>query len=327
MKINLYNHYHIGDLLLNEPVIRNLCINNPTHEFTMMCHYNIYMYKDIPNLKVIYVNPNLEDRTFYTISQDENKEKILNINLWIIPIFEFMCNTLPEEKVKYIKEDNSNLECNIKTYFGCFKRALEYIQTKEGIKLEFEEYDDVKYLPKLPEADINEFHKWNLNRDQTKKLVFYYNYLPRSGQRIPIFHHDNFIIQMAESHPNYIFILPTFSRRLRNYVRQKSMHSFVNLIECEKQFNCRQTVICENLFKIQKIVELCDYSIHFDIGACFFYLNNRTKTSKNIPIHLSVKEYYFNNLMENSEEIKKKTIFILADNQDIAYSKIKDILV
>ena len=29
MNILLYNNFHIGDLLFNQPIIKNLCKNNP----------------------------------------------------------------------------------------------------------------------------------------------------------------------------------------------------------------------------------------------------------------------------------------------------------
>ena len=52
MIIHLFNNYHNGDLFFNQPVIRNLCINNPDISFVLFCRYNTYIFKDIPNLTV-----------------------------------------------------------------------------------------------------------------------------------------------------------------------------------------------------------------------------------------------------------------------------------
>ena len=53
MNILLYNNFHIGDLLFNQPIIKNLCKNNPNYTFKLYCNYNTYIFKDIPNLDVI----------------------------------------------------------------------------------------------------------------------------------------------------------------------------------------------------------------------------------------------------------------------------------
>ena len=51
-KIYLYNHFHNGDIFLNQPIVRNLCKNNPQYAFTYFSMFNSFILKDIENLTV-----------------------------------------------------------------------------------------------------------------------------------------------------------------------------------------------------------------------------------------------------------------------------------
>jgi hypothetical protein len=168
-----------------------------------------------------------------------------------------------------------------------------------------------------------EFIDWNNNRTDKRRLVFYYNYHPKSGQTIPIDNHNLFIIEIAKVFTNYIFLLPNFSQDIEQLIIN---HSITNIISCEKKFNCKEDITCKNLCMIQKILDHCDFSIHFDIGACFYYINNNTISSKNIPIHISTSEYYTNNLYKNSINIKNKANVIISTNVVDTYLKLEDIL-
>ena len=308
MRIHLFNYYHNGDLFLNEPIIRNLCKNNPNHTFTMFCNYNSYIFKDIPNLTISLQSPYPNGCQFYYFSSD-----ILVINLWIYALS--YCENITSFNL-------SHLECNLPNYVIAFKRMLEYIYTNHHIKINFDEFfEDI--LPVVPDTDISQFIKW-YNRRTDKKLVFYYNYSPKSGQTIP-FDHDRLVINLANNFPNYIFIVPKFTEIMCNYINNKGRDSS-NIISCEEKFNCIEDITCENLCKIQKIIEQCDYSIHYDIGACFYYCNKSTLTSKNIPIHISINSFYYNNLTSISLPIKNKTKLLIANNNNEAYLKLHDIL-
>jgi hypothetical protein len=203
---------------------------------------------------------------------------------------------------------------------------LEYIHFNHQIKINFDDFSE-DILPVIPDTDISQFITWNNTRTDNyvnKKLVFCYNYLPQSGQNVP-FDHDRLVINVANSFPNYIFIIPKFSEIMCNYINNKGRDSS-NIISCEEKFNCIEDITCENLCKIQKIIEQCDYSIHYDIGACFYYWNKSTLTSKNIPIHITINSFYYNNLTSVSLSIKNKTKLLIANNNNEAYLKLKDIL-
>jgi hypothetical protein len=274
----------------------------------MFCKYNSYIFKDIPNLTISLQVPYPNGCQFYYFSSD-----ILVINIWVYALS--LCENITSFNL-------SHLECNLPNYVIAFKKMLEYIYLNHQIKINFEDFSD-DIISVVPDTDISQFTNWNNSRTD-KKLVFYYNYLHQSGQNIP-FDHDRLVINLANSFSNYIFIIPKFTEIMRNYINNKGKDSS-NIISCEEKFNCIEDITCENLCKIQKIIEQCDYSIHYDIGACFYYCNKSTLTSKNIPIHISINSFYYNNLTSVSLSIKNKTKLLIANNNNEAYLKLKDIL-
>jgi hypothetical protein len=311
MKIHLFNNFHNGDLFLNQPVIRNLCINNPDISFELFCKYNSYIFTDIPNLTTQLSAPYPNNFLFKYI----NNEHIV-INLWIAA---FTIN--PE-----ITGINSyeKLECNLEMYFTVFQKLLYYINTRYNIDIKFDNYSEDKYLPKIPDVDISDFLLWKNNRGNNNKLVFYYNYYPKSGQTISVDNHDSIIINLSKSFPNYTFIIPNSTPTIDDYINNNTL--FKNIINCSQYFNCKEDITCENLCKNQKILEHCEYSIHFDIGACFYYVCDSSRTSKNISIHIGVKDYFFNNIHLASPTIKNKSRFILSNHAANTYLKLCDIL-
>jgi hypothetical protein len=312
MIIKLYNHYHIGDLLFNQPIIRNLCKNNPHHTFILYCNYNSYLFKDITNLTVDTTGnfPNNHNIFFNIIDNDT-----ISINLWIAAL------AINQPITNMGLQD---IECNIGNYIIALKRMLEFFKNNFNIIINLEDYDEYSDLPIIPDTDISEFIQWNSNRTNNNKLVFYYNYNPKSNQSVPINDHNTFIIEIAQSFTNNIFILPSFTDEIKADIIKYSIN---NIISCEEKFNCKQnSITCEHLCKIQKIIELCDYSIHFDVGACMYYINNKITNSKNIPIHIATSNTYPTYLSNNSIRIKNKIKRIISNNIIDIYFQLDTIL-
>lgn len=312
MLIHLYNNFHNGDLLFNEPVIRNLCTNNPEHTFVMFCTYNSFIFKDIPNLTVELSTPYDRNIFFYIINPNH-----IAINLHIGALHN-------QSNITFLQL--CDLELHLENYFTAFKRILNYIKNTHNIDIKFEDFSRPLYLPHIPTANISEFLSWKQNNPTKQKLVFYYNYSPKSGQQIPFDDHDIFLINLANNFTNCTFIIPKYTEKLRDYIENRINSSTPNIISCEESFNCKEDKSCENLTKLQKILENCDYSIHFDIGACFYYYNDSYLQSNNIPIHICVNEYYPNRLGQNIPEIRNKTKTIITTCIADAYLKLQDAL-
>ena len=307
MLIHLFNNFHNGDLLFNEPVVRNLCKNNPHHTFVLFSQYNSYIFKDIPNLTV-QLEMQYNNNFFFTII---NQEHIV-FNLWVGAL---------ASQYHITGFDIPSLECNIPNYFTSFKKILTYINETYHFNINFDNYSENTYLPKLPDTDISDFLSWKENRDNNNKLVFYYNYLPQSNQQIFTEDHSSFIINLASNMPDCTFIVPKSSPEIKNYTLAHK-----NLIICEEQFNYKEDITCENLIKNQKILEHCNYSIHFDIGACFYYICESSKTSDNTILYLTKNTGYYNILRSAYKDISKKTILLLSNNVEDAYLKINSII-
>jgi hypothetical protein len=311
MKIILYNHYHNGDLFLNQPIVRNICFNNPLHCFTMVCKYNTYIFKDIPGLYIDSFNNNLYLNEHITNMFGRLDENTIFINLWVGPLINDTLSDIPLNRI----------ECNIKSYVTNFKKILELIYDTLNINLCIDDFNQYSYLPIIPAVDISDFINW-FNLKENKHLVFYYNYLPKSFQTIPISSHNKLITDLAVKFTNKIFIIPKITPELSILINNIGL---TNIMCCSKDFNCPETVSCENLCKVERIAEMCGYSIHFDIGACFYYVNSLRAYSNTQSIHISVNNKYYNNLLEHFPQIAKKITFMEASIQDIVYLKLVDI--
>jgi len=313
MKILLYNTYHNGDLFFNQSIVRTLCKKNPNHSFTVVCRYNSYIFSEIQNLTISHDVQEFISResNLYFVIDNET----IAINIWIGALFmnpAITNTTLPD------------LECNMSGYVKAFQSVLFHIHHELDIKIEVDEYDTMTYMPIIPKTDMSLFQDWYHNRDTTRTYVFYYNYLPKSGQYIPIQNHDVFVFELANIYPHHTFLIPTISPELEMKLHESDIK---NVIDCYKQFGLHENITCDNLCALERILQVCDYSIHFDIGACFYYLNQSSITSKNTIIHVGKDSYYYDNMYTNySDFLKHKWTFLQADDAAGVHLKLKDIL-
>jgi hypothetical protein len=143
-------------------------------------------------------------------------------------------------------------------------------------------------LPTFPDSDISKFEEWL--KHNPAQTLFYFNYMPRSGQRVPFSDHDDILIPLCAKHAGVNFILPKTSDRLSEHIKSNGI---TNIINCSELFDCMETNTCENLCKLTKIFSLCDYSVHYDIGACFHYVNDKLHEAKNMVLHVGCNTFYF----------------------------------
>lgn len=313
MKVFLYNLYHNGDLLFNQPIIRNLCSNNPDHSFTMFCQYNSYMFKEIPNITVshdlnLFVNrPTFE--LYFMVDNDT-----IAINMWIGSL-------ATHSSITQMNIDQ--VDCNIPNYVVAFKRVIENIQETHPILLTMDDYKEECYEPIIPTADIPLFWEWNQTRSPLSKLIFYYNFLPKSGQYVPVLDHDELVLELSKAFPQYIFLIPTISNELEIEIQGQGI---TNIMDCSKSFDCHENITCDNLAKLEMIVEECDYSIHFDIGACFYYINKKSSQSKNTILHVSKGSRYYDSIYSSFSYLQHKMRHVQANHAADVYLKLQDIL-
>jgi hypothetical protein len=313
MKVYLYNLYHIGDLLFSQSIVRNLCKKNPEHSFTLFCHNNSSLFSEIEGLTISHELELFIDRDPSLLYFMVNSETIA-INLWINS---FACHN-------YITKFHlGELECNMKSIVMTIHNLLEYLRQQENIYLQLDNYDPSTFVPILPQINNSLFEDWHKQYVSSGKLVFYFNYYPKSGQFIPVIDHDTLLFELASAHPHHTFLVPNISVDLDARLCE---HSIVNIINCAKQFDCLENPSCDNLCKLEYIAEQCDYSVHFDIGACFYYFNARSPHSKHRILHFGGNNYLFNNISSNAPHSLQQLQFIQAKHSIDVYLKLQDIL-
>jgi hypothetical protein len=312
MKIYLYNLFNNGDIFFNQPVIRNLCINNPEHEFTMFCKNNSYILSDIPRLTTHSTISNFVNRVydlFFFI--DENT---IGINVWIgaLAAHPNITNTSLEK-----------IECDLEEYVFAFNNLINYIKVQHNINIKLDSYDSLIFSPRIPPVRTNEFDEWYHARNDTNKLVFYYNFYPKSNQKVPVVDHDTLLKEIIREHSLMTFLLPTISDELDEFIKKNKI---TNVIDCSKQFNCPENITSETLSKFEKIAERCNYSVHFDIGGCLMYCNDKLHLGNNTVLHFSVTDFFYKRLIKNCPKIQSKVMFVDAKNVSEVYLKLTDIL-
>lgn len=305
MKIYFYNLFHLGDLLFNKALLQNICESNPDQTFYMISKYNSHLFSDIPNLQyILYYHINF-------LSENHNSDiyfiydNNLYINLWIgVTYF----HTIPNISL-------NDCECNIINQLALTKYIFNRIYSQYNITIKLNINNNL-LLPIIPNTNISIFLEW-YESHKNNTLIMYFNYIPKSGQTVPFSSHTNIILFLAKNIPDSYILLPFISNDLQNIINKLQIN---NIIDCSLLFNCTEEISCENISKLIKISEYCNYSIHYDIGACFYYLNQNIYNSKNIILHCGVNNKYYNkiissfNINTKLDIINHKIKFLLSDN-------------
>lgn len=296
MKFVFFNPAHNGDIFIIQRIIQAICEQNKDHEFYVFSLYNYFIYSEIENCKCLSMPLNyssefesgtdpsslIQDPQFihYKESFEKNmfvlfqkQDDCIFINTWIGAWQSY--NTI------------ENVQCNIINMHRVMTQIIMDVNKHCDVSLNYNIHDYKLLIPKIPYTDITLFTEWN---KQNKTTVFYYNYLGMSGQSLPFSNmddHNKILSELAYKFPEIIFIVPKLSKH--------TVNNFNNVIACDTAFDCIETPSCENLSKIAHIAQMCNMSIHFDIGADFFYFNTSLfDQQQNHKLHLGINPYYYN---------------------------------
>lgn len=310
-KIILYNLFHLGDLLFSQPIIRNLCINNPHFHFTLAIKYCTFLFCEIPNLQVIVI-PNMPDhpleqniRTPFFLIDPET----IAINLWIFAMAQnnwTVCN---------------HIEVSLPDMFDQFSIILQMVQKQYNVQIHFSMYDLSGILPILPlQTDISVFENW-LHNSKYEQTILYFNYHPMSGQVVPIEDHNKIILQLSTFFPKSAIIIPKMPEALVPLLNS-------NIIDAEKVFDCQRIEpLCEHLCKLGKITLRCTYAIIFDIGACYFHVNQDFIHSNVQILHVSMNNHFFQKIKSHWTELPENRMrFLQASNDDEILDRLQTII-
>ena len=296
-------------MLFTKSFIKQFCEknNNDNIKIYNLMKYNYALFNDIPNLNIIkaehnysndkeYINNIINDYLYFNyLNNNESRDYIEHIIFLINNNHNFIDNNyLIYNNTIYIKVwfANSNLkdiECSNYICNQYFNSIITNINTHLKNEYQLKLIDNCELLPSIPNSNIDKF----LSYKKDKKLIFYYNYEPKSGQNVP-YNHENNIIYLSNKFSDYIICCSL-----------KSNYKSDNVI-CLENFDYITDASCENIVKSYYCALNSDIVISFDIGACFYYSNNDFNNDfKGKWFHLSVIDYYYNKMINNIKENKK----------------------
>jgi len=295
-KIIFYDIFgHNGDLLFLKSFLKQFTeLNKNNFEIIVLVKYNTFIFSDILDLKIISLS---NDNNYITNFSDINIENpvnyINNNNDEFSYYLNFFNQNFPD--IVFNKYDNnifiktwighfSNLtntiDCDLYNCNNYYNNIIININNKYNLNINI--INDLYLLPSIPFSNIDNFINYK-NSLINKKIIFYYNYYPRS---YPInYNHDDCINILATKFNNYIICCAFKSNIIRN-----------NIISLD-DFGYTKNISCDNIAKAIYCAMLCDYVISIDTGACFYMLNDKfNKIFKGKWIHISNKKFYYNNL-------------------------------
>ena len=310
IKIVFFNYFMVGDTFFAQPFVKNIIDNNGDQfEYYIMSRFNHFIYQSIlSNINIIdnhnqFLKENDIFLSAYNILIYNDyiffKEKnILIINTWIGNLAfghlkgEEYFNTYYKEQV---------IECDLINYIKSYQKLLNVILEKENIKINYNP-DPLLVVPTFPpNLDIQNFLDFKKNNSH-KKIVFFNNYYPSSGQTISITGIEdrirliNFFISK-----NYIVLLPHYDNELQVY---KSENNVTDLYFAPIIFNMVITTSSYDVYFYAKVAHNCDLALYFDTGRNFIYVNqefideykNNLKRSTKIHFSLCNGDGYFKRL-------------------------------
>lgn len=332
MEVILFNTANNGDTFLVQEMVKRLCRDNPSVKFFFLAYSNFWFYKNIPNLTCIGENAaytkQIESSDYVRSFQNDDmlknmldicqrfrdqpfkllNEKQLAINTWISGA------TTAYGKI-------IDLECNLVTLQNVF---INIIQSVKHIQpLEYIPLTPLELIPSYPTTVPDSFTTWQ-KEHLDKELIFYYNYQGFSGSCVVLneIQHNLIIYNLAMKMPTKYILIPRLPDSLK-FMLEK--YAIFNVIDCRSKFSIIETPDCKNLVDISAIASQCSYSIHFDVGACFYYLNKNelfVNPVKNTILQIGRNPYYYNHFLKiiqsikllNTIEVNKKIEFLTAAN-------------
>jgi hypothetical protein len=262
-----YHIGHIGDTFHSQRIIQNIIRCNPDKDILFYTPNNQFIQNDISN--------NLLIKNDDTATIIDALEKIHMHPYLLVVQFDTIV-TIQLCASKLINNGIHICEMNPISYQDGIIQYLKKIENEHNLHFNYIPLSPTELLPKIPTTNIDSFLEWR--KVNTQPLLFYYNYLPKSSQQNPCMtedEHMSVILHLLTINPDYLVLVP------------KYLGCHPRIISCEKMFNCTETNTCENIYKLTKIQFLCDYSIHFDIGACEIYMNTEFFQRRNTILHFN----------------------------------------
>lgn len=307
-KILFYNKHHIGDHLFCKSFIKQFCELNKNIDISLLINYNSFLFSDIPNLNIIMssVDKNYNNNS---IINDIDPLNIININNSNFIYHSTIINKLDENTHYFINNDiiyinlwisaARNIENMLPIYIEAniiecnryYNITIDLINNKFDLDIKY--IINIEEFPIIPYTNIDNY----LNFRNNKKIIFYYNYKPKSSQCFYNINHEENIEYLSNKYNDYIICCAI-----------KPIYSNINIMSIN-DFGYNIDITCENIAKSYYCALNSDIVFIFDVGACWYYLNDEFQEKfKGISFHISSDCKYYNKF--NNTTRKNKIILL-----------------
>ena len=298
MLLLFYNIAHIGDSFEIQQIIKNIIRCNPEKNIKFYLPYNHFIMNDVSG-NLLFKEEN------YTNQQTIELSNWLHYTFYQQPLINYRKVNFPNDDGEFMIINTCLMrlhrfkevtEMDPISFQEAYIMQLDEMRQIYGIDIKYNKLTTAELLPRIPDTNIDLFHKWKASTKEP--VLFYLNYLPMSNQKIPCTtdeQHESVILHIAEVNRNLIILVPKFTEK----IRWKK-----NIISCEELFDYKESISCENLYKINKILCKCEYSVHYDIGASMTYMNTDFFLAKNKIFHIHTPRHlYFKTISSFLEKI------------------------
>jgi len=263
---------HIGDTFQTQKVVQNIIHCNTNTKTFFYMNKNFFIHSDISANLLMTQNEKLLEAIHINHKHPHKMIAQINKDIVLIDI----------NQGKLLNYGIHTAEMNPESYQTGIVTFFDKLRNDKIIDLNYTVLENKDLIPEIPATNIDLFLEW---RKLIKNpLIFYNNYFPKSGQLIPCmtdYEHDQVIIHIAKINPHYIILVPKYTEGIKD---------IPNIVSCEKSFNCKETITCENIYKQLKIQDFCNYSIIYEIGACFIYMNTDAFLKKNTILQFTTND-------------------------------------
>lgn len=313
LRIVFCNAWNVGDIFLAQPFINNIVnTNGDKYEYYVWIKYSHFLFSDLPNVKNVNDSPELI-QILGNMSDYNRHNYVLYVNLNILVINTWigtMNHTWnPSEGIRELFKDYLE-ECNLISYLDCYRIILNMIRDNHAIQIAYDFTPELAFptFPKnVPISNFESFKEKTMS--ENKKIVFFNNYIPQSGQITPLSTSIDYICVMLLLHnKGYIVILPEEDPYVVKYIRTNNINN-VHFCSDFIRDSVNDFSSSSELYYRSKICVNCDFSIYLDTGRNFIYFNRdfiadfKDGRTNNMKIHFSTPrfDFYFKNLMKNIE--------------------------
>ena len=296
MKVIFSNNCSVGDIYFSQPFIKNIVENNPNNDYYIYHQTSSYYFTDILNIKDINKIPELKEELYKIFNFKIDIDKLINIQNLSSYTYRYdktknillICTWLGILREKY----NTMVECDMISYNKTYKHYINDINKDLNINLIYDDKLSLDVYPCVPKLNIDKYREFK-NNHKNHKIIFYYNFLPSSGQQFPVKNneqHDQIISVLSESN------IVVLTSKNTSFIGNKNIYFADNFLENVEYYDAK------NFYFHAQMAYESDYSIYFDLGRGFMSMNKTfiEDNNNNIRIHITNNEYFYNSLNNNS---------------------------